>query len=40
MLVLPTHAPYESNPVRGNIHELVELNRPKAPRSAKPPRAA
>jgi cytochrome P450 len=40
MLVLPTHAPYETNPVRGNIHELVELNQPKTPRSAQAPRAA
>lgn len=40
MLVLSTHAPYENHWVRGNIHELVELDWPSASRSARPQRAA
>jgi cytochrome P450 len=40
MLVMSTGAPYENHWVRGNIHELVELDWPAAPRSAKTRRAA
>jgi cytochrome P450 len=34
MLVLSTHAPYENHWVRGNIHELVDLDWPTASRRA------
>jgi cytochrome P450 len=40
MLVMSTGAPYENHWVRGNIHELVELDWPATPRRAKTPRAA
>jgi cytochrome P450 len=40
MLVMSTGAPYANHWVRGNIHELVELDWPETPRIAKTPRAA
>jgi cytochrome P450 len=40
MLVLSTQSPYQNHWVRGNIHELVELDWPQAPRSTRPRRAA
>jgi cytochrome P450 len=40
MLVLSPHAPYENQWVRGNIHELVELDWPGTGRTSKPRRAA
>jgi cytochrome P450 len=36
MLVLSTHAAFENHWVRGNIHDLVELDWPQSPRTAKP----
>jgi hypothetical protein len=40
MLVLPHQAPYENQWVRGNIHNLVELDWPETRRLAKPRRVA
>jgi cytochrome P450 len=40
MLVLSPQAPYENHWVRGNIHELVDLDWPATPRTAKPRRVA
>jgi cytochrome P450 len=40
MLVLSTQSPYENHWVRGNIHDLVELDWPASPRSSKPRQAA
>jgi hypothetical protein len=40
MLVLSPQAPYENHWVRGNIHELVELDWPATRHTAKPRRAA
>jgi hypothetical protein len=40
MLVLSPQAPYENHWVRGNIHELVDLEWPAALHIAKPRRAA
>ena len=40
MLVLSTGASYENHWVRGNIHDLVELDWPATPRRAKTGKAA